>query len=539
MRVEGSYRVAALSAQAQLIVSFISKVEPMNTTRRNLLLGASVAAGTALLPIYGQRLLARPRFSTNPFTLGVASGDPEPHGVVLWTRLAPSPLADDGGMPAEAVPVGWEVANDDAFTQVVRSGTVWAMPQAAHSVHVEVDGLLPDRVYHYRFHVGDEMSRTARTRTAPAADADVRALRYAFTACQHYETGYYGAYRQMVADDPALVLFLGDYIYERPGLDGRPRRHPDEAAADLPSYRRRHALYKLDPDLQAAHAAAPWLTIWDDHEVQNNYNGDVSQAGGDSATFLVRRAAAYQAYYEHMPLRRRSIPVGPHMQLYRRVDWGRLARFQLLDARQYRDDMPCQDMAPNRKSIPDCTERRDPSRTLLGAKQERWLFQELAGSTARWNIIAQQFMMAEARRPDPESGQIRFSSDGWDGYPAARDRLLAFLSDARISNPVAIGGDSHAFIASELSINPDGPVIAPVIVGGSLSSTSGAEFDDMVRNSPQIRFAENQRRGYSIVDVSPESSTLTMRAAVDATDPDTRTTTLKSFTVENGVPGFA
>lgn len=510
----------------------------MPTTRRDLLLRASIAAGTALLPIYGQRLLAQPRFAAHPFTLGIASGDPEADGVVLWTRLAPSPLDDHGGMPAEAVAVGWEVAEDEAFSRVAGQGTAWALPQAAHSVHVEVQGLRPDRVYYYRFHTAGETSGTGRARTAPALDADVQALRYAFTACQHYETGYYGAYRQLVADDPALVLFLGDYIYERPGRDRGPRRHPDEHAANLASYRRRHALYKTDPDLQAAHATAPWLTIWDDHEVENNYSGDVSQDGGDSPSFLVRRAAAYQAYYEHMPLRRRSIPVGPQMQLHRSLVWGNLAQFQMLDARQYRDGRPCPDMSPGRKTVSGCAERLDPARSMLGSEQERWLFGELAGSNARWNVIGQQFAMAESSQVDPQTGDPRFGVDGWDGYPAARDRILAFLRDARISNPVVIGGNSHAFIASELSLHPEGPVIAPAFVGGSLSSTSGSASDDLLRKAPQMRFAETQRRGYSIVDVTPKSSMLTMRAAADATDPRTTTSTLRTFAIESGVPGF-
>lgn len=510
----------------------------MPSSRRDFILRASVIAGTALLPVYGQGLLARPKLSANPFTLGLASGDPTPHGVVLWTRLAPSPMADDGGMPFEAVPVGWELADDEGFTRIVRHGTAWALPQAAHSVHVEVEGLQPDRLYFYRFHVGSELSPTGRTRTTPTRGADVQALRYAFTACQHYETGHYGPYRQLVADDPQLILFLGDYIYEKPGIDGRVRRHPDEPAADLASYRRRYALYKLDRDLQAAHAAAPWMTIWDDHEVRNNYSGDQTPEGNDRATLLVRRAAAYQAYYEHMPLRRRSIPVGPDMQIYRSLDWGRLARFQLLDARQYRDFLPCPEQAKGGNAVPDCSDRLDPARSLLGAKQERWLFNELASSRAQWNVLTQQFMMAEARRPDPETGEIRFAADGWDGYPAARDRVLAFWRDAQVSNPIAIGGDSHAFIASEMSIG-DGPVIAPAFVGGSLSSTSGPEFDDMVKNSPQVRFAENRLRGYSLVDVTPATSTLTMRAAADATDPDTATSTLKTFVTEHGVPGFA
>lgn len=510
----------------------------MQTTRRNFIVRASMIAGTTLLPIYAQPVLAQVRFSSNPFTLGVASGDPAPDGMVLWTRLAPSPMQEDGGMPAEAVRVGWEVADDERFQRVVQRGVTWALPQSAHSVHVEVEGLRPDRVYYYRFHLGSEESPVGRTRTTPLAGADVQALRYAFTACQHYETGYYGPYRQLIADDPALVLFLGDYIYERAGLPDRIRRHPDEPAADLASYRRRHALYKSDSNLQAAHAAAPWMTIWDDHEVENNYNSDVSQRGGDPEKFLVRRAAAYQAYYEHMPLRRRSIPVGPNMQLYRRLDWGRLVQFQFLDARQYRDHAPCE-QPRGRSTDASCTNRLDPSRSILGNEQERWLYAQLGASEAKWNVLAQQFMMAEARRPDPETGELRSGVDGWDGYPAARDRILAFLRDAKIANPIAIGGDSHAFIASEMAIGADGPVIAPAFVGGSLSSTSGPGFDELVRNSPQVRFGRNDVRGYSLVDVTRETSVVTMRAAANALDPDTTTSTLKSLVIEDGVPGFS
>jgi alkaline phosphatase D len=512
--------------------------EPFDFSRRQLVAGAALLAGSALLPGWGGRLLAQPAFAADPFTLGIASGDPEPDGMVLWTRLAPAPFEADHGMPPVALPVAWEIAEDAGFTRIAQAGACWALPQAAHSVHVEVAGLLPDRPYFYRFHAGQATSPIGRTRTAPLPGADIATLRYAFTACQHYETGHYGAYRQLVADDPALVLFLGDYIYERPSLPDRPRRHLDEPAADLPSYRRRFAQYKTDPDLQAAHAAAPWLVIWDDHEVQNNYSGDVSQAGDDAGTFLVRRAAAYQAYYEHMPLRRRSIPVGPQMQIYRSMAWGRLARFQLLDGRQYRDDIPCRDLASGGNAIPDCAPRHDPARSLLGREQERWMMRDLAGSEARWNIIAQQFMVAEARRPDPESGEIRFAPDGWDGFPAARDRLLAFLRDAQVANPVAIGGDSHAFIASHLAIG-DGPVIAPAFVGGSLSSTSGPEFPKMVAASPQVRFAEEKLRGYSLVDVTQNATTLTMRAAVDATDPDTPVETLRQFEMEAGRAGFA
>jgi alkaline phosphatase D len=505
----------------------------MDFSRRTLMGQAAWIAGASLLPAWSQPVLARTRFSGHPFTLGVASGDPAPDGMVLWTRLAPDAMTPDGGMPPEAVAVGWEIADDAGFRSIVRSGQVLARPQAAHSVHVEVEGLRPGRDYFYRFHAGTETSPVGRTRTSPRPGDDVQALRYAFTACQRYENGYYAGYRQMVADDPAVIFFLGDYIYEQAARDGLPRRHNDEAATDLASYRRRHSLYKLDPDLQAAHAAAPWMAIWDDHEVQNNYSNDLAAGHQTRAEFLQRRAAAYQAYFEHMPMRRRAMPVGPSAEIYRTLDWGRLAQFQLIDCRQFRSDPPCADPV-----TAACAARLDPALTLLGAKQEAWLMDRLGSSTAKWNVLTQQFMMAEARRPDPKTGETTFSTDGWDGYPDARDRVLTRWRDSKVSNPMAIGGDSHAFIASDLGIGPDGPVIAPAFVGGSMSSTSGPEFPGMVANSPRVRFGASERRGYTLVETTPRQSLVTMRATEDATRSDTTTTTLKRFVVEDGVPGF-
>lgn len=491
----------------------------MTGTRRELLNKAAWVAGLSLLPAWGQTAVARVRSDAYPFALGVASGDPAPDGFVLWTRLAPQPLQDDGGMPPQAVQVNWEVAHDDQFRTIARRGQATARPESAHSVHVELEGLQPGRDYFYRFRVGAETSPVGRTRTTPPLGADVQALRYAFTACHRYENGYYAGYRQLVADDPALVLFLGDYIYEHAPRDGLPRRHNDEATTDLRTYRLRHALYKTDKDLQAAHAAAPWMVIWDDHEVINNYSGDQHEGLG-SAELLRRRAAAYQAYYEHMPLRRRSIPVGPNMHIYRALDWGRLAQFQLLDCRQYRDEASLEG-APS----------------ILGEAQEKWLHDQLSSSQAQWNVLTQQFMMAEARRPDARTGEMTVSLDGWDGYGAARNSLLTYWRDSGTKNPMAIGGDSHAFIASDLAIG-DGPVIASAFVGGSMSSTSGGDFDHMVKASPRVRFGENMRRGYTIVDVTPQQSLLSMRATLDATQPDTTTNTLRQFVIENGAPGF-
>lgn len=505
----------------------------MDQSRRDVVTSAAWLAGLALTPVLAPPALAQPKFSADPFSLGVASGDPSADGFVLWTRLAPRPMDPDGGMPAEPVRVDWEVAEDEGFRKVARKGQAIAEAPSAHSIHVEVEGLAPGRDYFYRFHVGSELSAAGRTRTTPPAGADISAMRFAFTACQRYENGYYAGYRQMVADDPQLIFFLGDYIYEQAARDGLPRRHNPQECTDLATYRLRHALYKTDKDLQAAHAAAPWLLIWDDHEVRNNYSGDLPANGKGGAEFLRRRAAAYQAYYEHMPLRRRAMPVGPSAQIYRTLDWGRLAQFQLIDCRQYRSFSPCGETAAEA-----CAARLDPAATMLGQAQEAWLMDQLGASKAQWNVLAQQFMMAEARRPDPKTGEITYGTDGWDGYPAARDRVIRRWRDAKVSNPIAIGGDSHAFIASDLGVGRDGPVVAPAFVGGSLSSTSGDDFPKMVAASPRVRFGESKLRGYTLVDVDKRRSLVTMRATADATKPQTTVSTLKAFVVENGVAGF-
>lgn len=506
----------------------------MSTTRRSLITQAAWLAGLGTVPAWGQAAWAHARFAAYPFSLGVASGDPEPDGVVLWTRLAPQPMAPDGGMPPQPVTLRWEVAEDMGFRKIAQRGQVVTRPESAHSAHVEVVGLSAGRDYFYRFHAGDDVSPVGRTRTTPERGADVQSMRYAFTACQRYENGYYSGYRQLVADDPQVIFFLGDYIYEQAARDGLPRRHNAEETTDLPSYRRRHALHKMDADLQAAHAAAPWMLIWDDHEVQNNYGADQPNKGGDPKAFLLRRAAAYQAYYEHMPLRRRAMPVGPSSEIYRAMDWGRLAQFQLLDCRQYRSEPAC---GRGETVDPACPTRFDPTQSMLGAAQEAWLMDKLSGSRAQWNVLTQQFMMGEARRPDPKTGELRFSRDGWDGYPAARDRILRRWNDAKVSNPIAIGGDSHAFIASDLAIG-DGPVIAPAFVGGAMTSEAGPDFPIMVASSPRVRFGESKLRGYSVVDMNKARSVVTMRATADATVPTTTVSTLKTFVVEDRVAGF-
>ncbi len=394
-----------------------------------------------------------------PFTLGVASGDPTPDGVLLWTRLAPDPLRGDGGMPPSGVRVDWQVATDEAFSDVVRSGWARAGAALAHSARVEVSGLLPDRVYFYRFRVGDHLSPTGRTRTFPAPGARVTSMRLATLSCQSLVAGRFAALRHVAEQDHDVVLHVGDYIYERRGPlhppAGDDRRHrPFRDLLTLDDYRVRHAQYRLDPDLQAAHAAAPFLCVPDDHDVVNNMAGHRGRNGRtDPEEFRPRLAAAYQAYYEHLPLRRASRSRGPAMRLHRGFDYGDLARILLLDTRQHRSPQ-----VPGPPYQPLGRTARRTSRTMLGGRQERWLREALASSPARWNIVGQQSYLAAV---DLGTGDPRlFNADKWDGYPAARSRLTDFLAEARPRNPVFLGGDVHAAMVNDITSGPTRPALS-------------------------------------------------------------------------------
>ena len=512
----------------------------MTLGRRQFLAGGLALGATALAPV-ARRAGAQPRFTINPFTLGVASGHPLPGGVVLWTRLAPQPLVPGGGMAPEVVPVTWEVASDERLTQVVQKGTAAATPEWAHAVHVEVGGLTPDRWYWYRFRAGGETSPVGRTRTAPTVGAAVDRLRFAFASCQHYEQGYYGAYHRMLADDLDLVVHLGDYIYESSWGQNHVRQHGAPEPHTLDDYRIRHALYKTDPELQAMHGACPWLVTWDDHEVANDYADDRSQWAHPREWFLARRAAAYKAYYEHMPLRRQAVPFGPHLRLYHHVTFGTLAQFHVLDNRQFRSHQPC--VAPGRGGSAvseECPARLDPTLTMHGEVQERWLQTALDRSRARWNVLAQQSIMAQVdRKPGP--GQ-QFWTDSWDGYPVARRRLLDYLGSRRPANPVVIGGDVHSFWVTDLKPDfddPRSPAVATEFVGTSITSQFGRpEVLDIQRaDNPHVRFADGRRRGYVRVEVTPQRWQADLRAMRSVTQARAEADTLATFVVEDGRPG--
>ena len=510
----------------------------MPLSRRTFLLAAAGLAGAASP---GLRLLAQPRFGADPFTLGIASGYATPEGVVLWTRLAPEPLAG-GGMPAAAVEVAWEVAADESFQNIVRRGTETALPEWAHSVHAEVSGLEPGRWYFYRFHAGSATSPVGRTRTAPQP-APVERMRFAFAACQQYEQGWYSAYRHMAQEDLDLVVHLGDYIYESSWGRVHVRKHGAEEPWTLAEYRNRYALYKSDENLRAAHAAFPWLVTWDDHEVQNDYANDRSQHLDDPQFFLERRAAAYRAHYEHMPLPKRMQPKGHHMRIYTRAGFGALAAFHVLDDRQYRSHQVCP--RPGRGGsnvvpVSSCPELFDPALTLLGLEQEKWLYEGLADSRACWNVIAQQTVMAQVDRA-PGEGQS-FWTDGWDGYPAARARLLGGIAERKVANPLVIGGDVHTFLAADLKTDfndPTAPVVATEFGGGSITSQGPSlkQTQAWMDDNPHVRFANGNRRGYGLLELTSRRAVARFRTVAEVTDPQATVRTLASFSVDEGRPG--
>ena len=508
----------------------------MRPVSRRRFLTTTVSAAPALLIRQSPT-----RFVTNPFMLGVASGYPVPDGFVMWTRLAPSPLLG-GGMDPSSVLVDWEVATDERMANVIQASTALATADWAHSVHVELKGLEADRWYWYRFHAGNEESVVGRSRTVPVVDSTPDRLRFAFASCQHYERGYYAAYRHMVDDDPDLIIHLGDYIYESDSRT-KERRHSAPEPVSLDDYRNRYAEYKSDPDLQAAHAACPWLVTWDDHEVDNDYANLASEELRPREWFRRRRAGAYRAYYEHMPLRNQQKPLGAHLPLYTNIAFGQLAEFQVLDDRQYRSPQVCPDPAEGGSAfVSDCPERLDPSRTLLGEAQEAWLLRNLDRSEARWNVLAQQTLMAEHDRTPGEG--TSFWTDGWDGYPAARARLLNFLAERKPNNPLVLGGDVHAFWVCDLETDfrdEHAPPVASEIVGSSITSGSNltAERGEALkRDNPHVHYANGEDKGYALVELDREKAIANLRGLDDVTDVNSGISTVATFVIEDGRPGL-
>jgi alkaline phosphatase D len=491
---------------------------------------ASASAAAAMYGFSAAPAWSQPRFQANPFALGIASGDPLPDGVVLWTRLAPDPLAADGmgGMPPRRLPVRWQVATDPAFKHVVRSGAEMAVPELAHSVHAEVSGLRPGRDYFYRFRAGDQLSPVGRTRTAPAGGSTPKQVSFALASCQNWAGGRYAAYRTMAEEDLDLVVHVGDYTYE--GRD-------HESLAD---FRINHARYKTSPDLQAAHAAFAWVVTFDDHEIENNWAAGISQPDGEAsnepARFLQLRANAFQAYYEHLPLRRRQRPHGSDILLHRRLDYGRLATFHVLDTRQYRSDQ-LSEAFPGGPQHPDVY---DPSRTLMGDEQERWLFNGMDSSPARWNAVAQQTIMAQV---DYDASDVRaVNHDQWDGYATSRNRFLSFVEQRQPSNPVVLTGDWHSAWVNDLRADfsrPDTDVLATEFVGTSISSSCGwaAAVKAARPNNPHVKYLNPDQRGYTRCTLTPHEWRSDYRVVASAADTVAPAVTDSSWIVEAGRPG--
>jgi alkaline phosphatase D len=488
---------------------------------------ARVAALCAVVP-NDWRVRFRPRFPDDPFLLGVASGDPTPTGAVIWTRLAPRPLEPDGGMVGERVAIRWEIAGDESFRTVVKQGRTTAAPELSYSVHVDVDGLAADRWYFYRFAAGDAASPVGRLRTTPVAGATTP-LRFGVASCQHYEYGLFTAFGHLAREELDLVTHLGDYIYEygeeagSPTQPPRVRKHVGLEIRTLDDYRRRYALYKSDPLLQQAHARCPWIATWDDHEVDNNYTASIGENEMESEEQMrARRANAYQAWWEHQPVRVPRARSWADLSIVRGFDWGSLARFWVLDGRQYRSDQPCGD---GTQRVP-CGNWADPSRTMLGAAQERWLTDGLGSSRASWQVLANQVMVAPF---DTERGDAtRLAMDQWSGYPAARDRLLGAIAQRSPNRTVVLTGDIHSSWVNELrsSFSTRGaPVVAAELVGTSIASGGdGAERSSYVTDAALAENAhvkwQHARRGYIACTVTPETWRAEYRTVPFVTRPD-------------------
>jgi alkaline phosphatase D len=482
-------------------------------SRRQVL---AIGAATAVVPRFRRRI-SSPALDGNPFTLGVCAGDPDERSAVLWSRLTEP---DGSTLDIGDVAVTWEIAANESFASSVTWGEVVARADEAHSVHVVVDVTGPS---FFRFRAGDWTSRTGRV--APTG-VDPAQLRLATANCQHFETGYFAAHRDLAEWVPDLVVFLGDFIYEYGGenLGGDlVRSHASGETFTIDEYRQRYALYLADPQLQAARAVCPWLAIWDDHEVENNYAAVASEDAAPADEFLARRLAAYQAWWEHMPVRIDRPGDTADTIIYRTVHWASLADVMLLDGRQFRSDQACGDVALS--TDPACPETADPARTMLGSEQEQWLGDQLAATAATWPVIAQQTVLSDVTLPN---GAV-LNFDQWDGYPAARQRLL--LQAAQAQRAVVLTGDIHLAAVGRL------PGIGVEFVTASISATGlvPADLAEAVAGFPDVVDAELAHRGYTRHTITADNWTAEYRTVGDVTDPESPVSTWKTFVVDASV----
>ena len=487
----------------------------------------------------------------DPFTLGVASGDPLSTSVILWTRLAIDPSAG-GGMGEDPIDVAWEVGADDTFDTVVAGGVATAVPGLGHSLHIDADGLAPDTRYAYRFRLGDFVSPVGQTRTFPEPGAPSDRLRIGVSSCQNYEQGFYGAHRHLAAEDLDAMVWLGDYIYEY-GPTEFPlevgqlvRVHDAPEVADVVDYRNRYALYRSDPDLQTNHAAHPWIVTWDDHEVDNDYADSVSENDDPSNAFLDRRAAGYQAWYEHMPVRLEP-PAGPDFVIYRDLVWGDLAQIFVLDGRQYRSDQPTDgEQIPFPGiggDLPIYTmgpTTMDPDQRMLGVDQEQWFIDGMIASNTAWRIVAQQVYMHGLNLPLGDEPVVIV--DSWDGYHRNRADILDALADGGVEDIVVLTGDFHAASVGDLKPDPYDPA-SPVVATEFMASSISSRFPDVPQTLVDVVTAMNPQlqtvsidKGFTVLEFTPDAVTATLRT-VDPLDPDTGVTTHSVWRVDRGTPG--
>ncbi len=531
----------------------MSATAPSSPGRRAVVTGAAVLASSAALATVDVRPAHAAAVTTDPFALGIASGDPLATAVVIWTRLVKNPY-DERSMGDADVPVGWEVASDSRFRSVVRRGTATARRRFAHTVHVDVRGLAPDTEYWYRFRAGRYVSDTGRLRTTPAAGARTSRVRFAVASCQDFQFGYWPAFTALADEDVDFVVHLGDYIYESdPITAGTVRRHRNPVRPGLnqlrtfADYRARYAQYKLDPALQAAHRAAPWILTWDDHEVENNYanlldeRADTGAKHQSHAQFTVERMKAYQSYWEHQPLRPLPTFGTADYRIYRGFDIGDLVRLNVMDTRQYRTPQP----GPYPRDIgPESAGRRNSAGTLTGAAQERWLHDRLLGSGATWNVLAQQVVMMRARFPATKgSAPYETNLDQWDGYAPQRDRLLRLVRDRGVGNPVVLSADLHSTWFNDLVVNPDDPHARPVateLVATSISSPLVSHLrikSTLARLNPWCRYYDGSRRGYLLMDVDRNRWLATARTVDSVTTRTSPVRTTATCAVEAGRAG--
>lgn len=502
---------------------------------------------------------ARPRTDAQVFRHGVASGDPLPDGVLLWTRVTPEPGAVPGSGRGPDTTVDWEVATDKDFGSVVARGTATTTAAADHTVKADVRGLAPATAYYYRFTAVGARSPVGRTRTAPAHDAKAPSIRFGVVSCANWEAGYFSAYRHLAARrDLDAVLHLGDYLYEYatggfPASGKVVRQHsPTHEIITLADYRTRHGVHKTDPDLQALHAAHPMIAIWDDHEFADNAwsGGAVNHTPGTEGDWAARMAAAKRAYFEWMPVRTSTAG-----STYRRLRFGKLADLHLLDLRSFRDE----------QAKPGSGKVDDPDRSLTGRAQLDWLKAGLERSDTAWRLVGTSVMISQVAFGSvpahllaplaellglPKEG-LAVNTDQWDGYTDDRRELLTHLRDRGIDNTVFLTGDIHMAWANEVPVKAATyPATPPVATEFVVTSVTSDNVDDFLHVAPHtvslvgvaavraanrhVKWLDMDSHGYGVLDVSAERTQMDYFTVSDRTDPHATTALARSYRTLSG-----